>query len=99
MTFPRFVSLVAVLAASFASGCCHDHYCCHRPIFPRLHRDYWERPCGGCGACAECTACSSCNSCGFGPTVVEGHAPPLMVSPVPVGPIAPQMPTAGNHGL
>jgi hypothetical protein len=57
MRYRPVYALLALGLLVLTSGCCHDGWCCHRPLFPRL-RGECAAPCG----CAPC-----CNPCGYPP--------------------------------
>jgi hypothetical protein len=64
MRFRPVYALLGLCLIVFTTGCCHDRWCCHRPIFPIFPR---------CRAqCAPDCGCS--NPCGYPPT--ESVPPP-----------------------
>jgi hypothetical protein len=70
MLFRRACASFALLLVVFASGCCHDRWCCRHPFAPRC------RP-----ACCPETSCGCCNAVGYPPA--ETVAPPVgpIISP------------------
>jgi hypothetical protein len=73
MRLRQLSGLLLFAVVLLAQGCCcHDRWCCHRPLFWR-HRSC----CGGCSCCQPVTCCSSPMEHIPGPPIAVPGAPPV----------------------